>query len=84
MRPNLQFLADLVTFTEEILNRKFNFLCSGRKQIYRTIYDSLLRKSCSRQQINKPFRVGYNIWVLADTYNYLVKFEPCQGVKKGK
>ena len=28
MWPNLQFPADLVTFTEEILNGKFNFLCS--------------------------------------------------------
>ena len=84
MWPNPQFSADLVTFTEEILNRKFNFLSSGAKKIYQAIYDSLLRKSCSRQQINKPFRVGYNIWVLAGTYNYLVKFVPCEGVKKGK
>ena len=28
MWRNLQFLADLVTFTEEIINRKFHFLCS--------------------------------------------------------
>ena len=28
MLPNLQFLADLVTFTEEILNGKLHFLCS--------------------------------------------------------
>ena len=28
MWPNQQFLADLVTFTEEILNGKLNFLCS--------------------------------------------------------
>ena len=28
MWPNSQFPADLVTFTEEILNRKFHFLCS--------------------------------------------------------
>ena len=28
MRPNPQFPADLVTFTEEILNGKFHFLCS--------------------------------------------------------
>ena len=30
MRPNPQFPADLVTFTEEILNAKFKFLCSCR------------------------------------------------------
>ena len=28
MRPNLQETADLVTFTEEILNGKLQFLCS--------------------------------------------------------
>ena len=28
MWPNPQFPADLVTFTEEILNRKLRFLCS--------------------------------------------------------
>ena len=28
MWPNLQFPADLVTFTEEIFNGKFHFLCS--------------------------------------------------------
>ena len=28
MGPNPQFLADLVTFTEEILNGKLHFLCS--------------------------------------------------------
>ena len=28
MWPNLQFSADLVTFTEEILNEKLQFLCS--------------------------------------------------------
>ena len=29
MWPNLPFSADLVTFTEEILNGKLHFLCSG-------------------------------------------------------
>ena len=28
MLPNPKFLADLVTFTEEILNEKLHFLCS--------------------------------------------------------
>ena len=28
MWPNLQFAADLATFTEEIFNRKLHFLCS--------------------------------------------------------
>ena len=29
MRPNTQETADLVTFSEEILNEKLHFLCSG-------------------------------------------------------
>ena len=32
MRPNPQFPADLVTFTEEILNGKLPFLCSAHSQ----------------------------------------------------
>ena len=28
MWPNLQYPADLVTFTKEILNEKLHFLCS--------------------------------------------------------
>ena len=31
MRPNPWFPADLVTFTEEILNGKLHFLCSERQ-----------------------------------------------------
>ena len=45
MSPNLQILADLITFTEEILNGKLHFLCSGVllflyacKQVLRKIY----------------------------------------------
>ena len=33
MWPNTQFPEDLVTFTEEILNRKFHFLCSEKNSI---------------------------------------------------
>ena len=39
----------------------------------------------SRQRIkSKSIRIGYNIWVLAEAYGYVVQFEPYQGVKKGK
>ena len=31
MWPNPQFPADLVAFTEEILNGKLHFLCSDRR-----------------------------------------------------
>ena len=34
MWPNPQETADLVTFTEEILNGKLHFLCSGRCEQY--------------------------------------------------
>ena len=34
MSPNRQLPADLVTFTEEILNRKLHFLCSVITQVF--------------------------------------------------
>ena len=34
----MQFPADLVTFTEEILNEKLHFLCSGAYDIESTIW----------------------------------------------
>ena len=33
MRPNPQYPEDLVTFTEEILNGKFHFLCSEPRSL---------------------------------------------------
>ena len=36
MWPNPQFLADLVTFTEEILNGKLHFLCNA-KEIFKHV-----------------------------------------------
>ena len=38
MLPNLQFPADLVTFTEEIFNGKFPFLCSGKYRLLLEIH----------------------------------------------
>ena len=34
MWPNTQFLADLVTFTEEIRNGKLHFLCSVHDELF--------------------------------------------------
>ena len=34
MWPNPQFPADLVTFTEEIVNRKLHFLCNGTRTYF--------------------------------------------------
>ena len=39
MRPNPQESADLVTFTEEILNGKLHFLCSVE-------YNTVTSKNC--------------------------------------
>ena len=36
MWPNLQFPADLVAFTDEILNGKLRFMCSGKKNVKMT------------------------------------------------
>ena len=33
MRPNPQETADLVTFTEDIVNGKLHFLCSVKKNV---------------------------------------------------
>ena len=38
MRPNPQFPADLVTFTEEILNGKLHFFCEVRKMNFLVKY----------------------------------------------
>ena len=41
MSSNPQETADLVKFTEEILNEKFDFLCSGSSKVQKvTIYMS--------------------------------------------
>ena len=41
--PNPQFPADLVTFTEEILNGKLHFLCSVTRLLNGWISDSPLK-----------------------------------------
>ena len=44
MRPNPQFPADLVTFTEEILTGKLHFFCSVVcGQVYNNHYQTILR-----------------------------------------
>ena len=43
MCPNLQFPADLVTFTKEILNEKLHFLCSENVRLLgRALWDLLV------------------------------------------
>ena len=61
---------------------KFSF-----NEDYKSIGESMIpyyRTHGIRQRINnKPIRVGYNIWVLAEAYGYAVQFEPYQVVRKG-
>ena len=39
----------------------------------------------SKQRIaNKPVRMGYKMWVLAETLGYVIQFDPYQGAKFGK
>ena len=40
MWPNPQFSADLVIFIEEIINRNFDFLCSGLSSSFMTLSDN--------------------------------------------
>ena len=42
MQPNPQFSADLVTFTEEILNGKLQILCSVECEIKRMVFKVFL------------------------------------------
>ena len=60
MRPNPQFLADLVPFTEEIVNGKLDLLCSGNKQQinFQRLTSDLNRMVPSKQislLINSPY-----------------------------
>ena len=58
MWPNPQFPADLVTFTEEILNGKLHFLCSVRQSTNFTN-----RISCSNFPYVEPRPSAENIGV---------------------
>ena len=41
------------------------------------------RNSSKQRMQNKPVRVGYKQWVLAETSGYVIQFDPYQGVKNG-
>ena len=42
-------------------------------------------RNSSKQRIaNKPVRMGYKMWVLAESLGYVIKFEPYQGAKNGR
>ena len=62
MRPNPQVPADLVTFTEEILNGKLHFLCS--------IYKITLTHSSEANFLFVPDQ--RQLYILWDNANYLL------------
>ena len=42
------------------------------------------RHPCKQRIANKPIRVGYKLWVLAEKTGYVIHFDPYQGAKNGK
>ena len=58
MWPNPQFLADLVAFTEEIINGKLQFLCSLNMNKPAIIFIHLLKKSLLENSPNLEFSNG--------------------------
>ena len=62
MWPNPQFSADLVTFTEEILNGKYDFLCSGKCQLWNLFH------SGDTFQYIFCMLVKKNLWILPLRY----------------
>ena len=57
MWPDLQFSADLVTFTEEVFNGKFHFLCSARTFFRNSFFSSTIIewKNIDQKEETKPF-----------------------------
>ena len=68
------------------LNKRYlKFTFNGENKSIHQSKISCYANHGSRQRIrSKSIRIGYNIWVLAETYGYVVQFEPNQGVKKRK
>ena len=73
MWPNPQETADLVTFTEEILNEKLHFVCRDRKPLNKRPKGSLdLRNSLKRE----PFQIFLYmtlLWRKSRTYYQFVQ-----------
>ena len=42
------------------------------------------RHPCKQRIANKPIRVGYKLWVLAENTGYVIHFDPYQGAKGGQ
>ena len=65
MWSNLQFLANLDAFTEEILNGKLHFLCSERSKKEANSYKNLILKTslkgCFQNQQNNTCLMVPNV-----------------------
>ena len=67
------------------MNRKKKKKKNGENKSIHQSKISCYANHGSRQRVrSKSIRIGYNIWVLADAYGYVVQFEPNQRVKKRK
>ena len=58
MWPNPQFPANLITFTEEIVNGKLHFLCREKGTAVRKL-KFLLKSWHSRHDLHKDFYTEY-------------------------
>ena len=63
MWPNLQFSADLVTFTEDILNGKLHFLCSLGGLLYSILLFPYTLQALSHLQHKLNKFHENNIWL---------------------
>jgi len=72
--------------TIDHLNKKFlEFSFNGENKSIDESMVPYFGTHGSRQRINnKPVRVGYKIWVMAEQYGYVVQFDPYQGAKSGR
>ena len=77
MWPNLQFLADLVTFTEEILNGKLHFLCSGQS-ISLTKYAARLA-TCLQEHSGGNLNIMKMIWRNMSSSLFILYPNVCKG-----
>ena len=73
MRPNPKETADLVTFTEEILNGKLHFLCSGYDLSSSSCYPTPIE-----MQIVLYFTLSSNYQSLKKLFDYGKRFTICR------
>ena len=87
MWPNSQFPADLVTFTEEILNEKLHFLCSVPANHYSkiTMFFSNISNRSAALRVTEPKVTTENALIeiileLKVTMNQVVTKNPVLGI----